>query len=182
MHKSPSDHVSDETTDRHQIDLAKAQGDAYDRALKELTQEVAHGAETRSGSYIVGWAAENAEGLYRRGPNGLEWHEPREEENAHLEITVRDGADGRFIPCLRVTATLYDPDGNEVGTHEQPFLWHPWVYHYGRNWVLPVDGTYRLKVHVDPPDFMVHDRANGKRYADGVDVEFGGVEIRRGRK
>ena len=51
-----------------------------------------------------------------------------------LEVAVRDVADGRFIPGLTMYATLLDHNGVEIGTHQQPFLWHSWMYHYGRNW------------------------------------------------
>lgn len=64
---------------------------------------------------------------------GLRWLEP-DKENCHLEVTVRDGA----------------------------------------------DGTYRLRVHVDPAPFMRHDRVNGRRFAEPVDCEFTGVEISTG--
>jgi len=45
------------------------------------------------------------------------WTEP-EDENLHVEIAVLDASDERFVPCLKVTGTLIDPDGNEVGTHD----------------------------------------------------------------
>ena len=91
------------------------------------------------------------------------WHDP-EDENLHVEIAVCDASDGRFVPALTVTGTLIDPDGNEVGTHEHPLLWHPMIYHYGRNWKVPQDGEYTLKVHIEPPTFMRHDEINGCRF------------------
>jgi len=77
---------------------------------------------------------------------------------------------------------LIDPDGNEVGTHVQPFLWHPWLYHYGRNWTVPEEGEYRVRVRVEPPTFMRHDHENGRRYLEPVEVEFEGVPVEPGRK
>lgn len=111
----------------------------------------------------------------------LHWQEP-EQENAHLEVCVRDAADGRFIPGLDVYATLLDSSGNEVGTHQQPFLWHPWLFHYGRNWILPGDGTYTLRVRFDPPNFGRHDKTNGQRYTQPVEVEFRDIQIETGQK
>ena len=61
------------------------------------------------------------------------------------ELTVRDASDGRFVPAVRVVATLIDPAGEEVGTHEQPMLWHPIIYRYGRNWLVPGAGDYVLR-------------------------------------
>lgn len=117
--------------------------------------------------------------MYHLVDGELRWEEP-EEENVHVEVAVRDGADGRFIPGLTVYATLIDGSGDEVGTHQQPFLWHPYLYHYGRNWVVPGDGEYTLRVQIDAPDFMRHDEVNGKRFAEPVDVEFTGVKIQTG--
>ncbi len=165
----------------HQLDLARTQGDAFGRAVQEMTQKEAHGAAQRAGDYTVGYAVEHAEGMYALENGELVWHNPQD-ENAHIEVVVRDGADGRFVPGLEVTATLLDAQGREIGTHVQPFLWHPWLYHYGRNWRVPGDGEYTLRLHIAAPTFMRHDKKNGKRYAGAVDVEFTGVQIKTGQK
>ena len=180
--REPSMRPSDEA-DREQLRLARAQGDALRKALLHMTRKEAEGgAERRAGDYLVAYAVEEAEGLYHRRPDGeLEWREP-EEENVHVEVAVCDGADGRFVPGLPVTATLVDAGGNEVGTHRQPFLWHPWLYHYGRNWTVPGDGAYTLRVRIDPPYFPRHDKVNGRRYVEPVEVEFRDVRIKTGRK
>jgi len=178
--KPPMDPDTSEAT-AHQLELAREQGDAYGRALEHMTTDVAHdGAEATSGHYRIGYAVEEAEGMYEWSDGELVWREPGE-ENMHLEIAVRDAADGRFVPGVRVTATLVDPDGNEVGTHEHPLLWHPMIYHYGRNWQVPADGSYTLRVHVDPPQFMRHDEVNGCRFDAAADVEFAGVQVERGQ-
>ncbi len=170
---------SEEST-ADQLKLATRQGEAYAAALEGMNQE--SGADTRrAGEYEVVVVVENAEGMYHLRDGELIWQEPSASENAHVEVAVRDAADGRFIPALTVTITIVDPDGAEVGTHEQPFLWHPWLYHYGRNWELPGDGTYRLRVHIDVPTFMRHDHNNGRRFAEPVDVEFS-RRIKTGQK
>lgn len=97
----------------------------------------------------------------------------------HVEVSVRDASDGRFVPGVRVFATLIDPEGNEVGTHEQHLLRHPMVYHYGRNWRVPSDGEHALRVRVEPPAFTRHDRVNGRRVTESVEVEFTGVKVER---
>jgi uncharacterized protein involved in high-affinity Fe2+ transport len=172
---------SDEAT-KEQLQLAKNQGEALQKALDHMTKEEADdGAEKRAGDYLVGYAVEQAEGMYVRKNGELVWQEP-EEENVHLEVSVRDGGDGRFVPALSVKATLLDSKGKEVGTHQQPFIWHPWLYHYGRNWKVPGDGEYTLRVRVDPADFPRHDKKNGKRFAEGVEVEFKNVKIETGQK
>jgi len=58
---------------------------------------------------------------------------------------------------------------------------HPTIYHYGRNWEVLSDGTYALRVQIDPPAFMRHDEINGRRFMKPVDVEFDAVKISRGK-
>ncbi len=172
---------SSEEADPRGLELAKAEGDAYGRTLRHMTQEIADdGGEKAAGDYLVGYAIEEAEGMYRYVDGQLRWEEP-EEENLHIEVAVRDGADGRFIPGLTVYATLIDGHGTEVGTHQQPFLWHPYLFHYGRNWVVPGDGEYTLRVRIEPPDFMRHDEVNGKRFTQVVEAEFAGVKVKTGK-
>ncbi len=173
-------HRSDEAN-KQQIVLAKAQGEAFQRALDNMTQKTAHGTERRVGDYLIGYAVEDAEGLYHLRGGTLEWVEPQD-ENAHIEVVVRNAIDGRFIPNLTVYATLIDSTGNQVGTHEQPFLWHPWLYHYGRNWRVPGDGVYALRVRVEVPAFPRHDKVNGKLYAEPAEVMFDSVTIKTGQK
>ena len=177
--KAPMEPETDEAT-RQQLELARAQGDAFGRALTHMTGTVAHdGGEQPAGHYLIGYAVEEAEGMYEWTGEELVWREPGG-SNLHLEITVRDSGDGRFVPDVHVLATLVDPEGRNVGSHQQPLLWHPMIYHYGRNWNVPADGEYTLRVHVDPPTFMRHDQVNGCRYTEPVEVEFTGVKVKRG--
>lgn len=170
-----------EEADQAGLDLAMKEGEAYGRTLQHMAQEVADdGGEKPAGDYLVGYAIEKAEGMYRFVDGQLRWEEPGE-ENLHVEVAVRDGADGRFIPGLTIHATLIDGSGQEVGTHLQPFLWHPYLFHYGRNWTVPGDGTYTLRIRIDPPEFMRHDEVNGKRFAEPVQVEFTGVKVKTGK-
>lgn len=172
---------SSDEANQEQLKLAREQGRAYQDALRNMTKKEAQGAEQHVGDYKVGYAVEEAEGMYELRDGTLQWSEPKD-ENLHVEIAVRDASDGRFIPGLAVQATLIGPDGKEVGTHEQPFLWHPWLYHYGRNWRVPGDGEYTLRVHIEAPRFGRHDKKNGKRYEKPVDVEFKGVKVETGQK
>jgi hypothetical protein len=178
--RPPMDPTTDEATAR-QLELAREQGESYVRALRHMTDDVPHDGGSRTvGEYLIGYAVEEAEGLYEWSDGELTWREP-EDENLHLGVAVCDAADGRFIPDVRVTATLIAPDGQEVGTHEMPILWHPMIYHYGRNWTVPADGDYTLVVRVEPPRFMRHDDVNGRRFTEPVEVEFTGVSVKRGQ-
>jgi hypothetical protein len=180
FHRPPTKQ-SDEA-DTPQLELAKQQGAAAAKAIRYMAGTVADtGGEQRAGEYVVSYALEDAEGLYWWKDGTLEWVEPKE-ENLHVEIAVRDGADDRIVPGLRVFVTLLDSTGSELGTHEQLLLWHPCVYHYGRNWRIPGDGEYTLRVRILPPEFPRHDKINGRRFTEPVEVTFSGIEAKAGRK
>lgn len=180
--RKPSEKPSDEA-DRHQIALAKMEGAAYQKSLKYMAEEVADsGAMKRAGDYIVAYAQERAEGMYMLEDEGkLRWDAPTD-ENCHLEISVSDAGDQRFIPYLEITATLTPEEGKAVGPFQVPFVWHPGVFHYGANITVPGDGDYRLDIRIKAPTFMRHDEVNGKRYADTVEVSFESVPIKTGRE
>jgi hypothetical protein len=179
--RTPPMEPTDEATEAT-LEMAREQGQALERALRHMTGEEAHdGGEVAAGDYVVAYAVEEAEGMHVMQGGHLTWTPPTD-ENCHLEVAVCDGADGRFVPGLEVSATLVDSDGREVGTHEQPFVWHPWLYHYGRNWRVPGDGVYTLTVRIEPPSFHRHDKTNGDRYRERVEVTFEGVKIQTGQK
>jgi hypothetical protein len=164
------------------LDMARKQGEAYMQALKHMAEQEAHdGGMTHAGHYVVAYAVEKAEGMWEPQDATLQWQKPGE-ANVHIEVAVADAADHRFVPHLDVTVTLTDEQGNEIGTERQPFVWHPWLYHYGRNWKVPGDGTYRMKVVIARPGFHRHDPVNGERYPDRVEVEFDHVKISTGQK
>ncbi len=182
MLRKPPERRSDEA-DKNQLRMAKAEGAAYQKSLAYMAKDVADaGGKKRAGDYIVGYAQERAEGMYALSGDGtLKWSKP-DGKNCHLEISVSDAGDKRFIPYLDIKATLTGPDGKTIGPLRIPFVWHPGLYHYGRNITVPGDGKYALKVDIAPPKFMRHDKVNGKRYADAVSVEFKNVPIRTGKE
>lgn len=166
---------------RTEIGLAKAEGVAYGTALKYLTSMEASDSGSKDlGDYIIAYAIEEAEGLYEMTAGKLEWHEPTP-YNCHIEVSVRNASDGRFLPGLTVWAEVLDRKGAIVAKGSLPFLWHPWIYHYGANCSVPEPGKYKLRIHVDPPGFPRHDRVNGKRFEHPADVEFD-VRIETGQK
>jgi len=179
--RSPDKTVSEELDER-QKQLAAEEGEVYQLSLRHMIETVADtGGSKVIGDYVVGFAIEEAEGLYEYAGDGeLEWVEP-DEENCHLEVAVADAADGRFVPHLDVSAHFTSGDGNEVGPVEPSFLWHPGLYHYGANVHVPEEGTYTLRVRVEAPTFRRHDRENGDRYAEAVEVEFEDVDVTTGQ-
>jgi len=138
-----------EGVDEYQLALARKAGDAYQEAAEYMMEEVADdGGNEEVGDYLVGFAQEKAEGLYRMEDGDLSWAEPPEGANCHLEVVVASAADRRFLPGASVTATF---EGD--------------------------DGTDTIPVEVEPPSFPRHDRENGKRFADPVEVQFEDVDI-----
>ncbi len=172
--------VSDEG-DARGLALGHAEGEAYGRTLKHMLDNVAEGGgQMESGDYLIAFAFEEAEGMYAPKGGKLEWQPPGD-ANIHLEIAVRDKADGRLIPGLDIELTVTDKDGKEIGSHRMPLLWHPYLYHYGRNWTIPGDGTYSLRVRFRAPQFHRHDKKNGNRFAQGADVTFKDVKLKTGK-
>lgn len=170
--------IPSEEATKEQLQLARNQGQALEKALNEMIGNVADdGQEMEHGPYLIGYAIEKAEGMWHLNDDGeLDFRKP-EKENVHVEVSVRDAADGRFVPSLVVHARLIDSQGNDVGMHRQPFVWHPWLYHYGRNWHIEKSGDYDLEVRIQAPDFPRHDPKNGERYGEDVTVMFSPVKI-----
>jgi hypothetical protein len=173
--KTPSNEA-----DAAQLDIAGMQGDMYGKALQAMREE-SGAVMQRAGDYLVVLVQEDAEGMWSLDDGRLVWHEAAEVANGHLEIAVADAADGRFVPGLDITLTVLH-DGRELFTTNMPFLWHPFLYHYGTNFRMPGEGTYTVTVHIEPPTYMRHDPINGKRYAEPIDVTFADVEFHPGRK
>lgn len=174
---------SDEA-DESQLRMALAEGYAYRASLEYMATKVAdNGAMQEAGDYLVAIAQERAEGMYRPAGGGkLRWSEAGD-TNCHLEVSVSDAADHRFIPALGITATLVARHGGTtIGPVEVPFLWHPGLYHYGVNLKLPGDGRYDVTIHIAAPTFMRHDKTNGQRYAEDVDVTFADFEVKIGKE
>ena len=168
--------------DARGLALGRAEGRAFGRILRHMLKKVADsGEEIEHGDYLIAYAVEKAEGMYMPKKGKLKWMEP-ERKNIHIEVAVRDRADGRLIPTLEIFVTIRDSKGKEIGTPPLPLLWHPYLYHYGRNWRLPGDGTYSLRVRFKAPQFHRHDKKNGKRLAKDADVTFRNVRIETGRE
>lgn len=163
------------------IALAEAQGKAFTAALEYMKEMDNHVAK-EVGDYIISLASEEAEGTYSFTNGKLQWHVPREKANSHLEIVVQDKKDKRFIPNLQITGKVYDENDKLVTEAKFPFLWHPFLYHYGAMLEIPKEGKYTIQVTFPAPDFHRHDEIKGKRYEEGVDVRIGPIELETGRE
>jgi hypothetical protein len=102
----PMDPNTSEATQK-QLDLAREQGEAYGRALTHMTTDVAHdGGEQGTGQYRIGYAVEDAEGMYEWEDGELVWHEPGE---SNLTSRSRSAA-----PATRSTAAAHRARGGRV--------------------------------------------------------------------
>ncbi len=167
--------------EQEQEHLVRKQGDAYRSSYDELMSEDRHdGVEIDD--YLVTAAFEPAEGMYIVASDGrLMWKVPEPHENQHLEVIVRDRHDGRFVPGLDVRMLLRNGSDIVVDT-PVPFIWHPFVFHYGINGHIPEEGSYSVEVRIARPVFGRHDEVRGRRYARDVQVDLGPLKLRPGRK
>jgi hypothetical protein len=163
-----------------QLAMARREGDAYGQAVREMAREKGALA-VHAGDYLLAFVNEEAEGMYELEDGRLVWREAAPDANVHLEVAVADAADGRFVPGLAVHVDV-ERDGQRVVSTDLPFLWHPFMYHYGGNATLPDPGPYDVLVRVAPAPFMRHDPINGRRYVAPVVARFDKVTFVNGRK
>jgi len=162
--------------------LAVAQGNTYSLALDEMKDEDAN-ASVKVDDYLISIACENAEGMYMYNVKGnLEWMIPKRGDNQHFEVVVQDKDDKRFIPALEIQAELLDENKKVAAEMIVPFIWHPFLFHYGINCKIPKAGKYYAKVQIKKPSFHRHDETYGKRYKKDVTVTLGPITLKPGRK
>jgi hypothetical protein len=176
---NPPMQASNEAT-AEQLAVARQEGDAYGQAVRAMAVE--EGARAvHAGDYLLAFVNEEAEGMYQLEDGQLVWREAAPDANVHLEVAVADAGDGRFVPGLSVHVDV-ERDGQRVVSTDLPFLWHPFLYHYGGNAMLPDGGPYDVVVRVAPAPFMRHDPVNGRRYSEPVSARFDKVTFVNGRK
>jgi hypothetical protein len=162
--------------------LVREQGAAYQRSYDVLMSEDPH-AEAEVDDYRVTASFEPAEGMYGMRPDGsLSWEPPGEQDNQHFEVIVRDRHDGRFLPGLDVHLRLLDASGQQVAATAVPFIWHPFVLHYGINGRIPGEGDYTAEVTIPAPHFHRHDEVRGRRFQSDVTIRLGPVHLKPGTK
>lgn len=144
-----------------------------------LDAEVAdRGASTTSGEWQVSYIVEAAEPWFEEHGGGhSSFREPAEGETHHIEIIPREAATGRIVPDVPITLEVVDGAGEVVEKQELEFYYSTF-FHYADNFHVPEAGTYTLRATLDAPGFRRHgDEEDGPALADGVTVEFDGVEL-----
>jgi len=164
------DFIESEESTSEQIKIGKEQGDSIQKALDEMMKIAEDGSEIESGDYLIAYIIENSEALYTFEDEELNWEEPKE-ENKHIEICIRDKFTKRFIPYLDVQIKLTNKETEKIIEKDLPFIWHPWLYHYGANIEIE-PGDYTLEIYAEAPEFSRHDEENGKIMTEPIEAEF----------
>ncbi len=161
-------------------------GEAYTHTLQDMFKQANDGKTTESGDYFVAYALEYAEGWWLYKDDKFRYAAENDmsgKTNAHVEVAVCDAKTKRFLHDLDVTATLFDDKGAKIGTLNEPFMWHPWLYHYGENWRVPKAGNhYKLHVHFEPPAYRRYGKQLGKQFTQPGDIDFTDLVIKTGQK
>lgn len=173
-----------EEMESHQS-LAKGPGKAYNNTLKEMYKQANDGRDTITEDYRVTYAIEYAEGFWHYEKDKFRYMAENDmsgKTNAHVEVAVLDAKTGRFIYNLDVKATLKNDQGEIMGTLKEPFMWHPWLYHYGENWRVPKAGKYDLLVNIKPPSYRRYGKTYGNQFLKPVVINFNNIIIKTGQK
>lgn len=162
-------------------------GNAYGNTLKAMYKQANDGKDTLQGDYFVAVAVEYSEGYWffdEKRKNKFRYKTENDKSaktNAHVEVVVCDHLK-RFIPGLHVEAKIYTSKGTNVGTMDEHFMWHPWLYHYGENWRIPSSGKYAIHVHFDPPDYRRYGKKQGNQFTRREDITFENIKLITGER
>ncbi len=168
---------SRQTKEKRQEELAKKLGDSLVNALNAAIEDRVHTSK-RTGDYIVTVAVELADGKYERQSNGeLDWETPEQYGTMHVSVFIQDRDFKQFVPYLEVSTRTYDKTGKVVNESVAPFIWNPYVYHYGYDTMFLEDGEYYIEVTIKSPKFDAEHFGHGKRYTDDVVVRMSALEI-----
>jgi uncharacterized protein involved in high-affinity Fe2+ transport len=167
---------------REAIDLARREGNAVDGSLADLLQNHGSGSEVRSGDYRVAAIVQSSTGHWEAQAGKLRYVHPDSGAvgSVHLDVTVRDAATGRVVPGLSVRATVLNSRRKEVATYHLPFMWHPWMNHYGLNVPVPGRGAYTIRVRADAPAFRRYGSTALKKFNRPINVQLLGVQFEAG--
>jgi hypothetical protein len=159
--------------------------EGQNKALREefdyIIQKNAYSGQKIKGNYLIAYSLEYARKITFPG-EGDPHYQDLSEENAHIGIAVHDATDFHFVSGLTVYVTVVDKNGFSIGSFEHPLLQRPNLYHYGRNWILPGDGKYTLRVKIETPENMLHNEKSELTYPTTVEVVFKNVIIKTGQK
>ena len=158
------------------------------RSAKDILREIvdysyqkeAYLGHRIEGEYLIAYMVEKAR-ILQYLKDGLEVMEKLQNENAYIGIAVHSTSDLRFIQNLIVMVTLIDESGHIVGQQQHYYHPRPGLQNYRKNWVLPGNGVYTLRAHVDFPDLKWGADIKDNKTAESVEVDFPHVMIKTGQ-
>jgi uncharacterized protein involved in high-affinity Fe2+ transport len=162
------------------IALASHEGEVVDMQIaRALHGGDERGAEVRKGDYRVAVVIQSVRGHWQMQHGTLSYiaADTSVGPAAHLDVSIRDAATGRLIPDIDVRATILNSKNKEIDTYTMPFMWHPWMNHYGLNVPVPGSGRYTIRVRADAPAFRRYGSAALRKFNKPIDVEIRGVRF-----
>lgn len=147
--------------------------------LTALRRDPANGLQRQSGGYTVTVLLRRAQGVWISRDDKLVYKPPNNSVGPvnHMEISIRDVTTGRLVPDLNVRATILKSRRKEIDTYAAPFMWHPWMNHYGLNVAVPGKGSYIIRVRADAPSFRRYGSSALTKFNRPVDVELRGLHF-----
>ena len=132
--------------------LLSAQSEAFTAARVLIGAHASGAGEIAKGDILLDYAiaAADTERAWPAKRPGAS--QAGEQENARLDVIPRDTATGRFLPGVKITATVEAYDGTASRTAGLPLRWSPWLHRYAENWVVPGSRAYQLKLQISPPE------------------------------
>ncbi len=165
------------TKEKRQEEILKKTADILITSINAHIEDLPHTLK-RVDDYILIAYVENSEGSYIKESDGkLDWNDPEKYGLQHFGIIIQDRDDKRFVPYLDVIIRVYDKGGDLITEAKAPFIWHPFVYHYGFDTPIENDGEYYIEVTVKSPKFDRAHRSLGKKYTEDLITRIGKVEI-----
>ena len=158
------------------------------RNMEEIAREIvdysfqkdAYQGHRVVGDYLIAYMVEKPRSLqFLRGGKLME--EKLQKENAYIGVAVHSTSDYHFIDNLSVTVTVIDEMGNLIGKQQHLYHQRPELHHYGKNWILPGDGLFTLRVIIEDQDLKMEGSMKHISSSGLVEVEFNGVKIETGK-
>ncbi|MBB3036689.1 iron transporter [Hoyosella altamirensis] len=143
-----------------------------------LAEEVAeHGGQVTVDEWDIAYIVEHAEPWFEERDGQQAFRPPTGSETHHIEIVPREASTGRIVPYVPITVDVVTESGDVVDSKRLNFFYSEF-FHYANNFTVPDEGTYSLRVTLDPPTFLRHgDEGGAPALATGAQTEFTGVEL-----
>ena len=164
---------------RESVQLAAREGATIDAQLAAVLRGNANGAETVSGDYRISVVVRPERGYWEVRAGALRFVGSQQSVGpvVHVAVAIRDRATGRFIPGLRVRATLLDARRREIDTYAMPFMWHPWSNEYGLTIADPGPGRFTMRIRAEAPSFRRYGSSALRKFNRPIDAEVRGLSF-----